>query len=156
LFADPMVKRLEKFEGTVVVLARSIQDGSLLAGPRDICEVHGLEVDSSIALLREYLGPISLGKATEDQLIQVVRSMACSPRGIIQLSNFLNNSGMQVYELLDLYQKSEEINLRLFRRQESRLRFDEETSIICKGLFDLSTFRQAYPDAMRLLLQLYF
>jgi tetratricopeptide (TPR) repeat protein len=155
-FTETVIAKLEEFKGTVIVLARSIQDGSLLAGPRDICELHGLEADASISLLRERLGPRSLGKAAEDQLDQVVRSMACSPRAILQLSSFLNNSGMQVSQLLDLYHKNEEISLRLFSRQESRLKFDDNTSIIRRGVFDVDAFRATYPDSVRILFQLYF
>lgn len=152
---DPLIAKLEEFKGSIIILARSIQDGSLLAGHHDICELHGLEVDASIHLLREYLGPRSLGKATEDQLIQVARSMAYSPRAIMQLASFLNNSGMLVSQLLDLYQKNEEISLHLFSREEARLKFDD-TSILSRGIFNVKAFRQAHPEPSRILFQLYF
>lgn len=155
-FADPLIVKLEEFRGSIIVLARNIQEGSLLAGPRDICELHKLEEDAAIIMLRDRLGPRSLGKAAEDQVSQVVRSMACLPRAIIQLSSFLNNSGMQVNQLLDLYQKSEEISLRLFSRQESRLKLDDDTSVIARGVFDVKEFRETYPDAARILFKLYF
>lgn len=147
-----LFETLGGFQGSTIILARSIQDGSLIAGPRDICELHKLEEEASILLLRSRLG----SKATEAQLAQVIRSMAGLPRALIQLANFLNNSGMQVSQLLDLYQKSEEISLRLFSRQETRLKFDDDTSIISRGVFDVKAFRKVHPEPTRILFQLYF
>jgi hypothetical protein len=100
---DILIAKLEEFTGSIIIIARSIQDGSLLAGSHNICDVHGLDLDSFTNLLRRHLGPISLGKATENQLIQVVQSVACLARAILQLSSFLNNSAMQVSQLLDLH-----------------------------------------------------
>ena len=97
---DPLLMKLEDFKGTILILARSTQDGSPIAGPRDICELHKLEEEAAIALLRERLSQRSIGGAQEDQISPVVRSVACLPRAIIQLSSLLSNSGMQVTQLL--------------------------------------------------------
>jgi len=151
-----LIERLRDFAGSNIVLARSFQDGMLVSGPHNICELHRLDDQALILLLRRQLGPKSFANATEAQLISAIRSMACSPRAIIRIASFLNNSGMQVSQLLKLYQKSEKISLRLFSRQEPRLKYSEDTSIIFRGVFDIEIFRETHPQPSRILFQLYF
>jgi hypothetical protein len=156
---SPLIRRVEKlrdFSGTIIFLARSFQTGCLLADPREIYELHRLEEEASIALLRQSLSRQSLGFAREEQIREVVQTVACLPRAIIQAASLMNNTRMQVSQFLEMYQKDDEYQLRLFGRPESFLKIKDDDSVISRGVFDLKAFRNSYVDATGVLFQLYF
>jgi hypothetical protein len=153
---DHLIDKLRNFSGSIILLARSLQDGGLLGGPRHICAMHGLEEEASINLLRENLGVQAYGIATDNQLHEAVSLLSYVPRAILQVSSLINNAGMQLSQFLDLYRKGDQFKLRLFRRPEPGLKIDEKISITSKGVFNVKHLRRRYKGATKLLYQLYY
>lgn len=156
---SPLIRRVEKLQdfcGTIIFLARSFQTGCLLADPREIYELHKLEEEASVVLLRQSLCRESLGSAREEQLREVVQAVACLPRAIIQVASLMNNTRMQVHQFLEMYEKDDGLQLRLYGRPESFLKIKEDDSVISRGVFDLKSFRSNYVDATGVLFQIYF
>jgi tetratricopeptide (TPR) repeat protein len=151
-----LIDKLRNFEGTIILLARSAQNGSQLAALQDVFELGDLELQASINLLRNRLGPHAQSTSNESLLHEVVTMMACLPRAITQVADLINNTGMTVSQFLDLYQKGDEAKLRLLGRLDPVSRPDHSLSVIGKGVFDVKSFRKAHLDLSRLLYQLYF
>jgi tetratricopeptide (TPR) repeat protein len=159
LVGSPLIHRLEKlqdFNGTILVLARGYQTARLLADPRQICELHRLEEDDSVVLLKQSITRQSLGSAKEEQLLSLIQSLSGLPRAIIQVANLINHTGMKVCQLLELCQKDETLQLRLFGRSEAFTSLEEDNSVTARGIFDVKAFRSTYNDASGVLFQLYF
>ena len=153
---DCLIDKLRRFNGSIILLARTLQDGGLLASPRNICALHGLEEEASVKLLRDSLGLQAYGMATDNQLREAVSFLSHVPRAIIQVSSLINNAGIQLSQFLDLYDKGDQFKLRLFRRQEPGLKIDEKFSITSRGVFDVKKFRRRYKWATKVLYQLYY
>src|SRR6266536_2444337 len=65
-----LIDKLRGFAGTIILLARSVQNGRLLAAPRDVYELGDLEIDASINLLRTNLGNPTYATTPESQLTE--------------------------------------------------------------------------------------
>ncbi|TVY35492.1 Nephrocystin [Lachnellula occidentalis] len=149
-----VIDKLRLFAGTVIVLSRSWQHGSLLAGPHDVCELDDLEVEASIELLSKRLGTQAHASPTELQ--EVIELMTCLPRAILQVAALINGIGMTISQFLHLYRQGDAMKLRLFGRLDPVSQPDHTFSIVGKGVIDIKAFRNEFPTASRILYKMYF
>ncbi|TVY58085.1 Nephrocystin-3 [Lachnellula cervina] len=149
-----VIDKLRLFAGTVIVLSRSWQHGSLLAGPRDVCELGDLDIEASIDLLSERLG--AQAQTSPTGLQEVVEMMASLPRAILQVAALINGTGMTISQFLNLYRQGDAMKLRLFGRLDPVSHPDHSFSIVGKGVIDIKAFRKEFSIASRILYKIYF
>lgn len=150
------IDKLNSFSGTIVLLARSVQNARELVAARDLIELTDLELEASVQLFRANLGIDAHLVSTENQIQQVSKLVTCSPRAIIQVAKVINCTGMNLSQFLDLYQRGDSFKLRLFSTIDPFSYPDVETSVIIKGVFDVRMFRDTYRQFSRFLYQLFF
>ncbi|TVY27605.1 Nephrocystin-3 [Lachnellula hyalina] len=149
-----VIDKLRLFPGTVIVLSRSLQHGSLLAGPHDVCQLDDLEVEASVDLLSGRLG--IQAQASPIELQEVVDLMTNLPRAILQVAALINGTGMTISQFLHLYRQGDAMKLRLFGRLDPVSQPDHTFSIVGKGVIDIKAFRNEFSTASRILYKMYF
>ncbi|TVY85502.1 Kinesin light chain [Lachnellula suecica] len=152
--AGRLLDRLQSFEGTVIVLTRSVQHGNLLAGPRQVCELHNLDIEASVSLLGDNLGPQA--QSSPDEIQEVVQLMTCLPRAILQVAALLNCTGMTIPQFIKLYQTGCSMKLRLFGTLDPVSQPDYIYSIVEKGVIDIRAFRNDFSKAAQILFKSYY
>jgi hypothetical protein len=150
-----LIDKLRGFAGTIILLARSVQNGRLLAAPRDVYELGDLEIDASINLLRTNLGNPAYATASESQIREMAQLMTCSPRAMIQAANLINNTGMTASQFLEMYQAGDEMKLRLFSKLDPVSQPPHNVSVIRRGIFNIKAFRSTFTNVFRILYQMY-
>jgi len=129
-----LLDKLHLFDGTLILLARSMQHGCLLAKPRDLCEVGDLDVEASIDLLSAKLRTQVQGSLNE--LRDVVKLLSYLPRAILQVAALIDATGMTIAQFLQLYQKGDSSKLRLFGKLDRAPRPDHNFSVVGTGVID--------------------
>lgn len=150
----PLLNKLRLFAGTVILLTRSSQSGRQLAGPHGLCELRDLEAEASEILFRGRLGPLAQGSTAE--ISEVAQLMAYLPRAILQVARLITSAGMTVSQFLQLYKSGDIMKLRLFGKVDRYSNPDHRFSVVGKGVTDVRAFRNEFPEATRILYQIYF
>jgi tetratricopeptide (TPR) repeat protein len=150
------IDHLRKFEGTVILVSRNARHGSLIARPHEICEVKELDLDSCVTLMCHNLEPYAHDASNEREMEEVVKSLSCIPRAIIQVTKVINSTQMTVSQFQEMYSTGEAFQLRLFGKIDGYSRPDHNLSVIGKGVFDLRSFRKMHAEPSRLLYQVYY
>jgi tetratricopeptide (TPR) repeat protein len=151
-----LIDQLSAFEGTVIMVTRNARHGAAFARPHEICEVNELEIEACVSLLCENLESFTHDTSTEKEFQEVVKSLYCFPRAIIQVAKLLNSTEMSIAQFLEMFSSGEAFKLRLLGRIEPWSQPDHDLSVIGRGVFDLRSFRRGYGDQSRLLYQLYY
>ncbi|EPE27045.1 P-loop containing nucleoside triphosphate hydrolase [Glarea lozoyensis ATCC 20868] len=149
-----LLEELKAFSGSVIVMARNTQTGRQLAGPNGLCEVGELDEEASTKLLRGSLGP--LAHSTSSELEEVAQLMVYLPLAILQVGKLITSAGMTVAQFLYLYKSSPSMKLRLFGKVDRFSNPDPRFSVTGQGVVDVRAFRSEFPDATRILFQLYY
>ncbi|KAL2075391.1 hypothetical protein VTL71DRAFT_334 [Oculimacula yallundae] len=153
--SERLIDQLQSFEGTIILLVRSVQHASELTGSHGICELDELEVEASIALFRNSLSP-DASTAPESQMQEVVDLMAYLPRAIVQAAEVINKTGMKVSQFLEMYQRGDGFKLRMLGKLDTISSPEHNASVIGTGVFDVGKFRKTYHKFSQFLYQLYF
>ena len=152
---DTLLNKLESFEGTVIVLARSKQLGNRFATPDNIFEVPSLDEEDAIDLLRHRLASAAFENSSYEHLVEIVHFALCIPRAIIQIASVISSCGMHLHQFIEIYQQSDEVKLQLFGTLDPVWEISEAESVVGTGLFNVKHLQAAYEPAAKVFYQLF-